>query len=554
MAPSSELDYRSVFERTAAGVFRLNGAGQLIDCNHACARILGYADRDELLARGTFEYVNESDGNMVLATLRDVGSLSGIEIPLRRRDGMLIWVYESLSAAVGAGDEEVFDGIMMEFSEPRAQVERLEYHTQHDPLTELPNRTLFLDRLNVAIARARRNHSRVAALYLDLDYFDMVNATVGSTSGDRVLKRVALRVCEALRIEDSVARYGSDELVMLLTDFGDEENIAIIAQRVLQSVAAPLVLDGHDVQTSASIGVALFPEDGDDAETLVQNARLAMQKAKELGRNNVQFHESALNQRAFERTLLVSSLRRALDNGELRLHFQPEVDTRTGGVACVESLLRWQHPEFGLIEPPVFITAVEESALSSAIGEWVLLQACRQARDWRDKALGRPRIGVNLSRQQLSQPSFLDTMERLLRDSSVDASMLQLEISEQAIRNEGAMLLTIGELKNLGVQLAIDDFGTGRCAYEFLKQVPVDALKVHRSFIESMLEHREDAAIVEAMITMARGLSLRIIAQGVESKDQMVFLQQRSCMNMQGYFFGRPVDAAAVEEILRLQH
>ncbi len=549
-----ELDYRLVFERSNTGVCRFDASGRIFACNNALSRILGYSSREELLEAGRFDFVNESDGVLILAALGDLGSVNNIDVPVRRKDGSVAWICQNAALVTDESGESYFDAVVMETSEQRESVERFEYHTLHDPLTELPNRTLFVDRLTVALATARRKQRKVAVLYLDIDYFDAVGTKFGESITNRILKRMGLRLSDAVRIEDSVARFGSDEFALLLTEFGDEENCAIVAQRVLDSVAAPFVFDGHEVTLTCSIGVGVFPGDGADPETLVENAREAMLRAKETGRNSFQFHQNAISQRAFERALLVGGIRRALQNKEFVLHYQPEVDTRTGRIDCVEALIRWNHPEFGLVEPDKFLPAAEAAFLTEAIGEWVMSEACRQARQWEDMGLSGPRIAVNLSRRQLEKPHLIDDIDRIFLGAGVSPAILQLEVSERAIPDCEEMLQTLNELKSFGSQLAIDHFGTGRCPYNFLKSLPANTFKIDRSFVQSLPGNREDAAIVDGILTIANGMQRRVVAEGVESREQMHYLQQRRCNEMQGFLFGRPLTASEMEQSLKLQH
>ncbi|MFA6955107.1 MAG: EAL domain-containing protein [Thermoanaerobaculia bacterium] len=548
------LDYQDIYERNATGVCRLDAAGRLIDCNDALAELLGFATRAELLAVAQLDYVNESDGELVLAALRDLGELRTIEAPLRRRDGSVAWVCQNATATTDDTGHVVFDAVMMETSEQREAVQRLEHLSLHDPLTELPNRALFLDRLTVALASARRNQRRIAVLYVDLDHFSNVVERWGQSIAERLLKRVGVRLSDAVRVEDSVARISSDEFALLLTGFGDEETCAIIGQRVLDSIAQPFVFDGHEISIACSAGIAVFPTDGAEPDALLDNSREAMLRAKETGRNSFQFHRNAVSQRAFERALLVGGVRRALQNGEFVLHYQPEVDTRSGRIDCIEALLRWNHPEFGLVEPGRFLPAAEASYLTGAIGEWVLTEACRQAREWEAIGLNGARIAVNLSRQQLEKPHLIDDIDRIFRDAGVSPSILQLEVSERAIPDFDAMLDTLNELKAFGSHLAIDNFGTGRCSLMQLKHIPANTLKIDRGFIQNVPESREDSAIVEAILTMAAGLQRRVVAEGVETREQMAFLHQKRCMEMQGFLFGKPLPAKEMEDTLRIQH
>ncbi len=549
-----QLDYRDVFERSNTGVLRFDSNGRVVECNVAFATMLGFTAPEEVVAWGRIEYVNDSDRELVLAALRDLGSLSNLEMPLRRADGSALWICMN---AARAGDKDgltFYDAVAMEISEQREAIERLEFHSLHDPLTELPNRTLFSDRLTVALASARRKRKHVATVALDLDYFASVEEKWGSSIAERILKRLAVRLEEAVRLEDSVARFGSDEFGLMLLEFGDEENCAVIVQRILDSVAAPFEFDGNQIPVHASAGIAMFPKDGAEPEALIENAREALDRAKEAGRNRFQFHQDALSQRALERNLLVGAIRRAIDRREFMLVYQPEIDTRTGTIQSIEALLRWNHPEYGVIEPQRFMPAAESAHLTEAIGEWVLHEACRQARIWADKGHAGPRIAVNLSAQQLRKKDLIGDIDRIFRDAGVSPAILQLEVSERAITNCQSAFESLVELQAFGSHIAIDDFGTGRCSYHYLKASPATTLKIDRSFISALPDSKADAAIVDGIITMAAGLSRRIVAEGVETKEQMQYLQRRRCTEMQGYLFGTPLLASEMEDSLKLQH
>jgi diguanylate cyclase (GGDEF)-like protein/PAS domain S-box-containing protein len=550
----TQLDYREIFERSSTGVVRFDAEGHVVDCNNAFARMLGFTAPEEVIAWGRIEYVNQSDRELVLAALHDLGSITNLEVPLTRADGSALWICMNAARAENTGNEICWDAVVMEVSEQREAYERLEFHSLHDPLTELPNRTLFSDRLTVALAAARRKRKHVAVVALDLDYFKQVEQKFGPSIAERILKRLAVRLEEAVRIEDNVARFGSDEFGLMLVDFGDEENCAVIVQRILDSVSAPFLFDGNEIPVNASAGIAMFPNDGAEPDMLIANAREALDRAKQSGRNCFQFHQDALSQRALERTLLVNAIRHAIERREFMLVYQPEIDTRTGKIEVVEALLRWNHPDYGIIEPKRFMPTAESAHLTEAIGEWVLHEACHQARLWEDKGLTGHRIAVNLSNQQLRKKDLIGDIDRIFRDAGVSPSILQLEVSERAITDCQIAFEALVELQSFGSQIAIDDFGTGRCSYHYLKASPAETLKLDRSFIAGLPDNRADAAIVDGIITMANGLSRRIVAEGVETREQMQYLQKKRCTEMQGYLFGTPLVASEMEETLKLQH
>lgn len=548
-----KLNYEALFNRNQAGAFRQTVDGRLVDCNEACARILGYGSREELLAQGRFDYLTASDPITIQAALRDLGSINGLEVALRKKDGSSAWVYLNV-ATVAEEESEYLDGVILEITEQRMAAERFEHLAQHDALTGLPNRTLFIDRLNVALAQARRHVQPLAVLFVDLDHFELINTTFGRGLADRLLKAVADRLAGLMRAEDTVARFGSDEFSILITDFGANENTALIAQKILDTVSRQEVLEGHDVYVNASVGIAIFPEDGMDAETLIKSADAAMYRAKQLGRNTYRLYAPEANARAFERQSLVVGLRRALEREELLLHYQPEVNVQTGRIEAIEALLRWRHPEMGLVEPAAFLPAAEEGHLINPIGHWVLRQACSQLKLWEKLGIRSIPIAVNLSPRQFAYADLLRLVEGSIREFGIDPGMLELEIAQHTLHDADAAVPRLQALKKLGVRLAIDDYGMGRSSLADLKKMPIDTVKIDQTFIRNVTTQSNDAAIVEAVIRMARGFDMRVVAEGVETKDQMTFLWNRRCTDMQGYFFGKPLPAPALEETLRLQH
>jgi len=543
----------SLFHLNLAGAFRQTADGQLVDCNDACARMLGYGSREELLAHGRFDYLTPSDPITIQAALQDLGTLTGLEVALRKKDGSSAWIYWSV-ASITEGGSQYVDGVALEITEQRLATERIEHQAHHDPLTGLPNQSLFVDRLNVAVAHARRQGRPLAVLFVDLDHFELINTTFGRGLADRLLKAVADRLSGLMRAEDTVARFGSDEFAILISDFGPNENTALIAQKILDTVSRQEVLEGHDVYVNATIGIALFPDDGVDAETLIKNADAAMYRAKQLGRNTYRLYAPEANARAFERQSLVVGLRRALERDELLLYYQPEVNVQTGRIEAIEALLRWRHPEMGLVEPAAFLPAAEEGHLINPIGNWVLRQACSQLKFWRQLGIRSIPIAVNLSTRQFGYADLMRLVEGAIREFDVDPEMLELEIAQHTIHDADASVPRLMALKKLGVRLAIDDFGTGRSSLADLKKMPIDTIKIDQAFIRNVTTQSNDASIVEAVIRMARGFDIRVVAEGVETKDQMTFLWNRRCTDMQGYFFGKPMPAPALEETLRLQH
>ena len=529
------------------GLFRQSLAGRIVDCNDACAQMLGHPSRDDLLTAG-FEYANASDFAAITAALPDVGLLANIELALRRKGGGIAWVLQNLRVT---GEE--IEGAMFDVTEQRLGVQKLEYQAQHDSLTHLPNRTLIVDRMNVALARTKRHEGSVAVLLVDLDHFEVVNSAFGHGIADRVLTAVADRLADCVRVEDALGRFGSDEFIMALGDTITEADVAVVAQRVLDAVAVPLNIAGHDIHLTASIGVAMSPMDGDEPETLMQKAMTAAFGAKERGRNRYHFHQSELNSRALERTALIAGLRRALARGEFELHYQPEVNVQTGRIECIEALLRWRHPDVGIIPAADFFSAAEQGQLDAPITEWVMFEAARQAKEWHAEGMRNLRVAINVSSTQFYDRAFSGKVKQAVLVSGLESGSFELEIAEPTLSSHSRATSVMQELREVGVQLAIDDFGSGGCSFADLKQMPVDTLKIAPTFVHNVTHRADDAAIVQAMITMARGLNMRVVAEGVESKEQLSHLLQRRCTDMQGYFFGRPRPAAELADVLLMQ-
>ncbi len=533
-------------------VFRQTAEGRLLDCNEECARLLGYASRDELLSSAGFEYQNASDLISIVSAIRDLGSLSNVELALRKKDGGIAWVLQNLKLT-HAGSTDSIEGVMFDVTEQRVATQKLEYQANHDALTLLPNRMLFIDRLNVAMAQSRRRKESVAVMLLDLDRFDMLNNALGRGMADRLLRAVADRLASTLREEDSLARFSGDEFVFLIGDSGAGTESAIVAQRVLDAMSRPFSVAGRTIELTASIGIAMSQRDANEAEDLVRHASSAMFRAKEFGRNLYQFHDESLNARTLERLALVSSVRRALDRGEFELHYQPEVDVQTGRIECVEAFLRWRHPDLGIIGPGEFLNVAEEAGLGNRIQHWVLAEACQQARTWADGGM-QTRVAVNLSGRDFNMRDLSQHVESSVRGIGLEPRSIELEVPHVSLSDCNRATEVLQALKEVGVLLAIDDFGSGGCSFADLKQLPVDTIKIAPMFVHNMIRRPDDAAIVQAMITMAKGFDMRVVAEGVETKEQLSYLLNRRCTEMQGFFLGKPLPADALSEVLRMQH
>ncbi|MFL5560899.1 MAG: putative bifunctional diguanylate cyclase/phosphodiesterase [Gemmatimonadaceae bacterium] len=447
--------------------------------------------------------------------------------------GMVIWLLEDeRRTAVDAA----------------TQIEHLAYH---DALTGLPNRQLFLDRLDVAIASAHRSGIQLGVFFLDLDRFKLINDSLGHSVGDKLLQVVARRIRALLRDDDTVTRIGGDEFTILVSSVDKVDEATLVARRVREALKLPIVIDGRELFVSASIGVSLYPNDGDDAETLLKNADTAMYRAKTQGRDIVQLYAPAMNARALEQLTLENRLRRALPNGELELFYQPIVAMSTRRICAMETVLRWHHPELGLLTPDAFVALAETTGLIVPIGEWVLRTACRQLREWQEAGLPELRASVNLSVRQLQQPDFVSVVSDILGETRIAPETLELELTESmAMQSDGDALGKLRELKRLGVRISIDDFGTGYSSLSALRLFPADSLKIDRSFVGEIATDPDDAAIAEAVIALARSLKLHVIAEGVETREQLEFLRDHHCDYWQGFLFCQPRPAAACSAML----
>jgi diguanylate cyclase (GGDEF)-like protein len=430
--------------------------------------------------------------------------------------------------------------------------EEMTHSVEHDFLTGLPNRILLNDRISQAIATAPRHQRQVAVLFLDLDGFKHINDSLGHGVGDKLLQSIAARLVECVRDSDTVSRQGGDEFVVLLSEAEQWEDAAIVARRMLQAVAEPHLIDRHDLHVTTSIGVSVFPDDGGDAETLIKNADTAMYQAKANGRQSFQFFKPAMNVRAVERQSIEENLRRAIERQEFVLHYQPKINLRTGLITGAEALIRWIHPTRGLVLPGQFIPIAEDCGLIRPIGGWVLREACQQAKAWADAGLPTASMAVNVSAMELRDESYVESLLAALDETGMDPKLLELELTESVLMTHAESAASIlVTLREQGVQVAIDDFGTGFSSLSYLRKFPIDALKIDQSFVSQVTSAGDETSIVAAVISMARSLQLRVVGEGVETVDQLRFLQAQDCDEVQGYYFSRPVPHGEFAELLR---
>lgn len=434
--------------------------------------------------------------------------------------------------------------VFHDVSAARAMSVQMEYSAQHDIVTNLPNRLLLNDRITQSIALASRNNKSIALLFLDLDHFKYINDSLGHAIGDQLLQAAAKRLQASVRGSDTVSRQGGDEFVILLSELTHAEHAATGANKILLALSLPYSIEGHDLHIDGSIGISIYPSDGKDAETLIKNADTAMYHAKESGRNNFQFFTSEMNMKSVQRQSIESSLRRALERDEFLLHYQPKVNLVTGEITGVEALIRWQHPDHGLIAPAQFVPIAEDCGLILPIGRWVLREACRQAFEWQAAGLPFKRISVNVSASEFRDKAFVEHVATILEETGLDPHCLDLELTEGVLMaNAEATGAVLYALKALGVYLAVDDFGTGYSSLSYLRQFPIDVLKIDQSFVHQITADPDDSTIVSAIIDMGRNLKQRVIAEGIETYAQLAFLQARHCAEGQGYLFSRPLPA-----------
>ncbi|MEO8019071.1 MAG: EAL domain-containing protein [Pseudomonadota bacterium] len=471
---------------------------------------------------------------------------------LTRRDGVEAAIEDS-AAPIHDRRGQVTGAVMVfhDVSSTRALSLKMSHQAQHDSLTDLPNRTLLRDRLVQGMALARRHAHKVAIMFLDVDRFKNVNDTLGHDVGDRLLVLVAQRLLSCVRSSDTVSRQGGDEFVILLPELSRGQDAAIRAEKILAAMNTPFSIDAQQLQVSVSIGIVVFPDDGDDLDTLLKNADFAMYHAKDCGRNNFQFFREDMNIRAIERQAIEDGLRHAVERDELVLHYQPILDLWSGAPTGVEALVRWRHPTRGLLLPAQFMAIAEDSGLIVPMGRWVLSEACRQNKMWATAGLPPMRIAINVSAVELGDKDFVGHVRQVLADSGLAPHLLEFELTETFLmRDSTSTAVVLRSLKDLGVRLALDDFGTGYSSLSHLKGFPIDTLKIDRAFVSELTTNPDDASIVSAVITLGKSLQMRVVAEGVESAAQLVKLQEYQCPEGQGYYFGRAVAGEKIVELL----
>jgi diguanylate cyclase (GGDEF)-like protein/PAS domain S-box-containing protein len=545
-----------VFEHSSEGIVVMDTELRVLRVNPAFSAITGYA-ADEVIGRSCSmlrakhrQHPNVED---LLHTLRTQGSWAG-EVHGGRKDGTDFPAWLSFYALRERGETTHFVAQFSDISERKEHERRLLHVARHDPLTGLANRVMLEEQGRAAIARAGRSGSRVAVLFIDLDRFKLVNDSLGHQAGDELLVEVSRRLLATVRATDTVARLGGDEFVIVGECLESQSDAGHLARRVHHALGKPVTVRGRSFHVSPSIGVSVFPDDGDDLEALRKHADTAMYQVKSAGRDGWLFFTPAMNAAVQERLLLERDLRLAIERDELVLHFQPQYCHRTHSVAGFEALVRWNHRTRGLLAPSQFIPLAEETGVIFALGDWVLRAACAQALAWEHSGLGRHRVSVNLSTRQFRQKNLADLVERALAESGLSPDRLELELTESALMdNVDEAAAVLRRLKTQGVRIAIDDFGTGYSSLAYLRALPIDRIKIDRSFVQDVTAGDGGAVIASAIISLAQSLGLGIIAEGVETEDQRAFLRSRGCHDVQGFLVGHPAPASEIDRALLLR-
>lgn len=544
----SEARYRVLFAHSAAPILVASRDGRYLDCNDAALRFLE-CTREQLLSRRIGDHSPLGRDGVLEVHASVLDSSRAIEVDYTV-EGRIKTLELTITPAIWGGETVLF-GIGQEITERKQMEATIRYQAYHDALTGLPNRLLFKERLDLALSQGARDGELVAVIFLDLDRFKTINDTLGHSLGDNLLQAVAERLSRELCDGETITRLGGDEFVLLIPRLTDTSEVGGIAQRILDLFSSPWLIGGHELHVTCSVGVSLYPFDGQDSETLMKNADTAMYRAKEHGRNNAQMYTAAMNAQALELLAMETSLRRALEREEFIVYYQPQVDLNSGEVVGMEALVRWRHPVRGIVAPGEFIPLAERTGLIIPIGEWVLRTACEQNKAWQQQGLPPLRVAVNLSARQFQQPHLVQTIARILAETELDPHYLELEITESvAMQNAAFTVAVLKELRDMGIHISLDDFGTAYSSLDYLRRFPMHSLKIDRSFIKDLAVNANDAAIATAVIALAHSMNLHVTAEGVETDANLSFLQSRQCDRMQGYLFSPPLPAAEAELLL----
>lgn len=533
--------------------------GIIVSWNSGAEHIYGYT-AVEVLGRPVSLLIPPDPGgkdetHLILERIRQGERIASYETVHRRKDGSLIDISLTISPVRNYTGKIIgASSISRDITEQKKMEEIIRRQAYHDTLTGLPNRMLFFDRLTLEMAESNRNRKKIAVMFMDLDNFKKINDTLGHIIGDNLLKEAANRLKACVRESDTVARIGGDEFSILLADIIHPDDAVVSANKILESFNVPYIINEHKLHISTSIGISIYPQDGKQIDDLMKNADIAMYRAKEKGKNNFQFYNSVVNTRTHERITLENRMRHSIEHGELVVYYQPQVDITSRKINCAEALVRWQHPELGLLDPIHFLPLADETGFITSIDTWVLQTACAQVKAWQHAGVLPICISVNLSSRQFQKPNLAEIVSQVLRETDIDPQYLDLEISERIIMQD--IDLTISNLTNLtalGVRFSIDDFGTGQSSISRLKKLPIQKIKIDKSIISDMAVIPDNKAIINAIIAMSHNLGLKVMAKGVESEDQVVFLRSGGCDEMQGYVFSKALPIEGFQELIKLK-
>lgn len=555
----SEAYIHAVLDNVNEGIIVIDETGVIISFNAAAERIFGYtaqeiinlnfnlliSSEDINLSGKYHRYIQQQDNTPLFGVTRETIGL---------RKNFSAFPLELKTSQLSIKGRLLFITTARDISSRKDAEQRISYMASHDALTNLPNRTLLQDRIEQTLAHNHRRKLKAAVLFIDLDKFKIINDTLGHDVGDGLLQEASQRLKSQIRNEDTVARQGGDEFIILLSEINNPHDAAELAQKLLDSISAPYHIKGKELHISASIGITIFPDDGTNMESLLKNSDIAMYHAKESGRNNYQFFSETMNEQAAEKQAIGIELRHAIERNELFLVYQPVVDILSGEMSGMEALLRWQHPELGLVSPVTFIPLAEESGVILAIGEWVFRTACEQLQKWYAQGYKVPRLAVNLSAKQFRQRSLADNIASILHQTGIKAEAIGIEITESMLVHDiDTVVETLLKLSKMGLEISIDDFGTGYSSLNYLKRFPINKLKIDKSFVDDIVTHPDEASIVIAIIAMAHGLSMKVVTEGVETQDQLDFLRRHGCEQYQGYLYSIPLSASEITEKFKFQ-
>jgi len=558
----SEIDHNQqglqqasiVFENASEGIYITDSKNQIVSINRAFSEITGYSEKEVIGKNPSLLQSGHHDDAFYASmwrSLAETGRWRG-EISDRRKNGELFTALLSINTFRDINEKLTYHiGVFTDISTLKETEYKLEYLAHHDQLTDLPNRLLCHARMEHELQFAKRNKDQVAILFLDLDMFKNVNDSMGHAKGDSLLQQVAKRINDCVRKEDTIARLGGDEFVVVIGSLKSRQAAMLVAENILALFSKPFSINAQEVFISASIGISVYPDDGEDHDVLLRNADAAMYHAKSKGRNNYQFYTPALTAKVSERLNLETSLRQALEKNELRVYYQPQYSLSSEKIIGVEALVRWQHPEMGMVGPDKFISIAEETGLIVPIGEWVLKTACMQLKEWQDADYPSMRMAVNLSARQFLKPGLEKVIENTIKESGINPEDLELELTESIIMHDTLIISdTLNALHHMGVGLSIDDFGTGYSSLSYIQRFPLDRLKIDRSFVQDIMTNPADAEMITSIIALGHCMKLQVLAEGVETKDQLLYLQEQGCEEVQGFYFSRPIPANELETFL----